>query len=226
MKSAVHHRRTLRVALLLSFLPFATSCASNNALRGALRDRDLELTREREAHAETHRKLQDSLTQPNRQEVANVLPAKSSIPAAAKTVPERYPELDDLGVQYGTRDGNFVITLPAAITFGSGKASLTKGGEAALLAVGKRLKSEYSGMRLYVEGHTDSDPINKSTFGSNRALSIARGMSVLSFLVEECQISDERFVVVGNGQYKPVASNNDQAGKAKNRRVEIVVRRK
>lgn len=227
MKSAVPRKRTLRAALLLSLLPFTASCASNAALRGALKDRNTELAREREQHAETNRRLQEALRQ--QEELQGKLSERPK--AVAQTLPasapaqNAFPELDSLGVEYGTRDGNLVITLPAAITFGAGKATLTKEGQTALRAVANRLEREYPNTHLFVEGHTDSDPINKSSFASNRELSIARAMSVLSYLVETCHIPDERFIIVGNGQYHPIAGNDNPQGKARNRRVEIVVHR-
>ena len=87
-----------------------------------------------------------------------------------------------------------------------------------------RLKSDFQdGARFFIEGHTDSDPIKRSSFASNRELSIARAMAVLEFLVTEGKVPDRRFVVVGHGQYDPIAPN-DNSSKAKNRRVEIVVK--
>jgi chemotaxis protein MotB len=89
--------------------------------------------------------------------------------------------------------------------------------------ISQRLKKDFPDARFYIEGHTDADPISKSTFGSNRELSIARGMAVLTYLVESCHIPDDQFVVVGHGQYLPLETNSTAEGKAKNRRVEIVV---
>ena len=212
---------------LLALAPFTLGCASNAALRTALKDRDAELAREREEHAETYRRLQDALA--GREDLeAQLAAARRQVvqPVAASAAhAESFPELDELGVGYGTRNGNMVITLPSEITFPSGKATLTARGRSALSAVAQRLRDEYGDARFYIEGHTDSDPIAKAKFSSNRDLSIARGMSVLKYLVEECQIPDERFVIVGHGQYEPVASNASAAGKARNRRVEIVVHR-
>jgi chemotaxis protein MotB len=140
-------------------------------------------------------------------------------------VPEAraYAELDDLGIEYGNRGGNFVISIPAAITFGPGKAELTKEGRQALAAVAKTLLTDYASGTYWIEGHTDSDPIKKSSWGSNRELSVARAMAVLHYLVEETALNDESCVVAGHGEYDPIASNADNGGKARNRRVEIVV---
>lgn len=134
------------------------------------------------------------------------------------------PELDGVGVTYGARDGNLVITLPNDITFASGQATLTTRGKSALKTVAQTLIDKYGGEAYFIEGHTDTDPIRKSKFESNRSLSVARAMEVHAFLVEDCGIPDGDCVVAGYGEYRPVADNTSKAGKAQNRRVEIVVR--
>jgi chemotaxis protein MotB len=116
-----------------------------------------------------------------------------------------------------------VISIPSSITFASGQATLSKEGQKALQNVASTLKKEYPGAKYGIEGHTDSDPIKKSKFTSNRDLSIARAMAVLTYLVEECKIPDESCIVAGHGQYDPIGSNKSDSDKAKNRRVEIVV---
>jgi chemotaxis protein MotB len=121
------------------------------------------------------------------------------------------------------RDGNMVISIPSAITFPSGEATLSKSGETALKQVAATLKKKYGGAVFSIEGHTDSDPIKKSKFTSNRDLSIARARAVHTFLVVECGVPDSKCLVVGHGEYDPVAPNTDEKSKAKNRRVEIVV---
>jgi chemotaxis protein MotB len=138
-----------------------------------------------------------------------------------------FPELDAAGVTYGSRGEHVVFSMPAEITFASGKATLTSSGQDALDKVAARLKSEFGAdARFYVEGHTDTDPIVKSSFESNRALSVARAMAVLDHLVAQCKVPDDRFVVVGHGQYEPVQPGATKEAKAKNRRVEIVVHKR
>ena len=150
--------------------------------------------------------------------------AEASAPPAAEPAPaQRYPELDDLGIDYGMRDGNMVISIPSSISFASGQATLSKDGQKALKKVASTLKKDYGDARYRIEGHTDTDPIKKSKFTSNRDLSIARAMAVLTYLVEECEIQDDQCIVAGHGQYDPVAGNKSDPEKAKNRRVEIVV---
>jgi chemotaxis protein MotB len=116
-----------------------------------------------------------------------------------------------------------VITIPSSITFGSGRAELSNGGRSALTVVARTLLNEFSAGEYWIEGHTDNDPIVKSKFATNRDLSLARAMAVLHYLVEETGVPDGQCVVAGWGEYRPVAANDGDAGKARNRRVEIVV---
>ena len=220
-----HHRLPVLLALALGLVPL-TSCASGTALRQALQDREVELGAERDAHAETYRKLQESRAR-EADLSSQVREASLRTPEPVVIIPAEstpaFPELDEIGVGYGMRDGRVVISLPSAITFPSGKATLSRQGQAALDAVARRLISEFEGSTYFIEGHTDSDPIAKSGFTSNRDLSLARAMAVLEHLVTESDVPDESFVFVGHGQYRPVASNQSGEGKARNRRVEIIV---
>jgi len=145
---------------------------------------------------------------------------KAKPPAAQ---PDTNPELEAMGIETSIRGGNFVISIPSEITFPSGKAELTKKGHEALQAVARELLTQHKGGHYWIEGHTDSDPIVKSKWESNRDLSVERAMAVLHYLVEDCNVPDEQCVVAGHGQYEPLASNDDKGGKARNRRVEIVV---
>ncbi len=135
--------------------------------------------------------------------------------------------LDEVGVSVDRRGSEVVFTIPSKITFASGSATLSREGEQALLAVARRLKADFQGAAVFhVEGHTDSDRIKraKAKFQSNRDLSWARARAVHTYLVTQGKIPDDRFVIVGHGPHRPVASNESNEGKAQNRRVEIVVR--
>ncbi len=76
---------------------------------------------------------------------------------------------------------------------------------------------------IIVEGHTDPDPINTARFRSNWALSSARAVSVAHGLFEDPEIDQERFTITGFAETEPLVSNSTAAGKARNRRVEVVV---
>jgi len=219
---------TWAAAALLA-VPVLSGCASEQALRMSLSDRDREI---QELHLE-RQQIQEELvrTKNDRDRLKTALQdaaasmAEQSKPVEAVAAPvPRFRDLDEAGITYGRRGDHIVFSVPSAVTFGAGKAELTSAGEKALLALGRRLTTEFNGeASFYVEGHTDSDPISKSKFESNRHLSLRRAMAVHQFLVTEGLIQDERFVLVGHGPYRPLAANDSKTNKALNRRVEIVV---
>lgn len=208
--------RTCLTALASTFLLFLGSCASQKTLQQyqdevrTLREERTQLKKENRDLRAQNEAYETSLAE------ANARPL-SVAPVADN------PELDVLGIQYGNRGGNFYISIPSEVTFPSGKAELTKKGQEALQAVARLLLKDHKVGKYWIEGHTDSDPIKKSKWGSNRELSVERAMAVLHYLVESCDLPDEQCVVAGHGQYEPIAGNTDNAGKARNRRVEIVV---
>ncbi|MDZ4774775.1 MAG: OmpA family protein [Planctomycetota bacterium] len=225
MNGKLHMRIALVGALIL---PLISSCVTSRTHQHVVEEKDemiQDLRDEREGLKKQVAGMRTSLDSAHG-ELANAS-AQMSEPAptiiATPETKEKIPELDNVGVTYGMRDGNMVITIPSAITFKSGEATLSKDGEKALRQVASTLKSKYGEAKYSIEGHTDADPIKKSKFASNRELSIARARAVHTFLVVECAVLDEKCVVVGHGEYKPIATNATDKDKAKNRRVEIVV---
>lgn len=225
MKEHLAHR-PLFLGFLLGFALLG-GCASQKKVKdyeseiGALREEQTGLKKENQSLRSQLDSYERALAEAN---------SKRSQEAAAPIQPAEavkdYKELDEQGVGYEQRDGNMVFTLPTEITFASGKAELTDKGKKALKSVAKTLKADYEKGWYWIEGHTDSDPIKKAKYESNRELSIARSMAVHRYLVDECGMKDDQFVVAGHSQYSPVAGNDSPAGKARNRRVEIVVRKK
>jgi len=210
--------KSLGGAALVGLTALSSGCASQQTLKNyqdevrSLRDERTQLKKENRDLRMQVDAYEISLAEANAR-LEDVPPSRE------------YSELDELGIDYGTKGGNFVISVPSSITFASGRAELTAKGKEALQAVARTLKNDYGEGIFWVEGHTDTDPIRKSKWGSNRELSVGRAMAVLHYLVEDCGVADSQCVVAGHGEYEPVAANDDRAGKARNRRVEIVVHR-
>jgi chemotaxis protein MotB len=81
-----------------------------------------------------------------------------------------------------------------------------------------------SGYQAYIDGHTDNTPVNKEQYPSNEELSIARAFSVRDYLFQLENIPPESIALIGYGDIKPSASNDLPNGRAKNRRVEIILK--
>jgi chemotaxis protein MotB len=120
--------------------------------------------------------------------------------------------------------GTITVTLDNAILFQSGKASLLRATSSELDHIYSVLKQRYSGRPVDVVGHTDSDPIRKTKdqWKDNWELSAQRALTVLRYLVDRGE-QPSNIRAIACGESRPVASNSSTAGKAKNRRVEIVV---
>ncbi|MDA8100274.1 MAG: OmpA family protein [Nitrospiraceae bacterium] len=76
--------------------------------------------------------------------------------------------------------------------------------------------------RIISEGHTDAVPIHNQRFDSNWELSSARAFSVIYFFINK-GISPDRLVAHGFGEFRPASSNDTEADRAKNRRIEITI---
>jgi flagellar motor protein MotB len=116
------------------------------------------------------------------------------------------------------------ITVGTDILFASGQAKLTTAGKSALDKIAADLKSKYAAMPVRVYGYTDSDVIakTKDLWQDNLDLSANRAMCVTRYLIDK-GVSAALIETVGMGATHYVAGNETAAGKAKNRRVEIVV---
>jgi chemotaxis protein MotB len=118
--------------------------------------------------------------------------------------------------------GTITVTLENKLLFSSGRATLKKATSSELDHVESVLRSKYRGLPIDVVGHTDTDPIKRSGWKDNWELSAERALAVVRYLIKR-GIPEEQIRAVGCGPARPVASNANSAGKAKNRRVEIVV---
>jgi outer membrane protein OmpA-like peptidoglycan-associated protein len=103
------------------------------------------------------------------------------------------------------------------ILFDTGKADIKPESAQAIGEIAKLLNAD-AGLKLHVVGHTDS----VGSVDSNLKLSQARAEAVLQALVKEHAIAAGRLRAFGNGPFAPVASNDAEEGRAKNRRVELV----
>ena len=76
---------------------------------------------------------------------------------------------------------------------------------------------------VLIEGHTDSMPIRSEKYPSNWELSTARATNIIKYLTEVRKFPPGRLSAVGYGEYMPVEENTTPQGRAKNRRVDIIV---
>ena len=122
--------------------------------------------------------------------------------------------------------GETVAVLPTDIFFESGSAQLSAEGTRRLVEVAQRLRTQFPGRTIRVEGYTDSQPIGPNlqrTYPSNWELSAARAAMVARHLQWTHSFDGTRMEVVGLGEYHPLATNATAEGREQNRRVRVAV---
>ena len=123
-----------------------------------------------------------------------------------------HPRLEERGV---------VLEIEDSILFDPGRAEIKAEAKKILQKVTGIIKSVPN--QIIVEGHTDNVPMNTPRYPSNWELSVDRAVRVVRYFIEEQHIRPERFIATGYSEYHPVSSNETAAGRAKNRRVNIVI---
>ena len=131
-------------------------------------------------------------------------------------------EISDNNIDIETEGRFITIRIRENGSFPSGSATLTEG----FLPVMSKLRSAIGDVpgKVAIEGHTDNVPISREPFPSNWALSAARALSVTHELLRDPDMEERRMMVVGYGDTQPLADNETAEGRARNRRVEIVIR--
>lgn len=116
-----------------------------------------------------------------------------------------------------------VISIQETLLFESGSADITPRAREILDKINTVLATAPNYIK--VEGHTDNLPINTGRFPSNWELSVLRATNVLHIMAAPGTISPDRLSAAGYGEYRPLASNDTEAGRARNRRVDLVILR-
>jgi chemotaxis protein MotB len=118
-------------------------------------------------------------------------------------------------------DGRMVLELQTDILFGSGSADLSEEGVATIREVGALLGT-IPDRKFQVEGHTDNVPIKSKTYPSNWELASARAINVVKVMVE-AGMPGKRISAASMADTRPTSSNDNDQGRAQNRRIEIVI---
>ena len=129
-------------------------------------------------------------------------------------------ELADVDVQ--VLKGVVYISLADNMLYKSGSYEI---GERAGETLGKiaKILADYSDYDVLVEGNTDNVPISQTNIRNNWDLSALRASSVVQALQNQYGIAPNRLSAAGRGEYNPIATNDTEAGKQRNRRTQIII---
>ena len=121
--------------------------------------------------------------------------------------------------------GRIKVDLVDKILFPQGDSDLSTGGGDVLSRVGEIL-ANVKDKKIQVSGHTDDVPISdklKDKYPTNWDLAAARAINVVRYLEEKAKVPGKNLVVAAYGPYEPISSNKTASGRARNRRIEIVL---
>lgn len=113
------------------------------------------------------------------------------------------------------------VSLRDTVLFDSGKSVIKPEAVPKLIAIGKIVDQIPNYIKI--EGHTDNVPIHTGQFPTNWELSAVRATTVTELLINAVHIPPTKISAVGYGEFRPIASNSTEAGRTKNRRVNIVI---
>lgn len=127
---------------------------------------------------------------------------------------------DKKDVQVIKQDAKITIRLGEGVLFDEGSAIIKADSKKSLDILIAQLKKNDKQIR--VEGHSDNIPVKGGKYSSNWELSSARAVNILSYMIS-CGINKNRLSAAGYADNMPVATNDTKEGRAKNRRVDIII---
>jgi chemotaxis protein MotB len=131
------------------------------------------------------------------------------------------PEIKRSEVMMSMQGEGLVVSLKEMGFFNSGSAAIRPDSMDAIARLAEVLKERPENMRI--EGHTDNIPIHTARFASNWELSTSRATELIQILITQYGLSPRRLSAAGYGEFHPIASNNTAAGRAQNRRLDVVI---
>ena len=184
-----------------------------------------EAGKQRVASEAQRQSLEEKLTQLQQQ--AEKLQREKEAATKSKTTLEQEMRaaLESKDVTISELQGKLEVTILDRILFDSGQATVKPEGQKVLSKLAKVLE-QHPNRQLHVVGHTDNVPIRgtlATRYPTNWELSAARAPAAVRFLVDKAGVDPRRLGAVGYGEHRPVADNSTEEGRARNRRITIVV---
>ncbi|MFL9830233.1 OmpA family protein [Flavobacterium sp. ARAG 55.4] len=127
------------------------------------------------------------------------------------------------GLTVEQKNGKVYVSMENKLLFNSGSWSVGTEGKKAVVELGKVL-ADNPDIAVLIEGHTDNDPYGGSgPIADNWDLSTKRATAIVAILSENRAINKKNLTAAGRGEFSPLATNDTAEGKAKNRRIEIIL---
>jgi len=157
-------------------------------------------------------------------ELENLITAKDKAMKDLKdAISKALTAFEGKGLMVEQRNGKVYVSLENKLLFKSGSWSVGKQGRQAIIELGKVL-GENPKIAVLIEGHTDNVSFSgNGQISNNWDLSTKRATAIISILSENSSIKLENLTAAGRSEYSPINSNETIEGKAKNRRIEVIL---
>lgn len=205
---------------------------SNEALQASIEKNRglLEEIQIKEGELLSERTLLDSLSNELSSRIARVeeleglIADKEALMSALKnSLADALVSFKGNGLSVEQRGGKVYVSMENKLLFQSGSWSVASTGKQALKQLGNVLAANPE-IAVLIEGHTDSDPyIGNDNLSGNWDLSTKRATEIVKLLLKNNSIKAENLTAAGRGQHQPLATNKTATGKAKNRRIEVIL---
>lgn len=157
-------------------------------------------------------------------ELEGVIAAKDAKMNALKNSLSRaLTNFEGKGLTVEQRDGKVYVSMENKLLFGSGSWSVGTEGKRAVEQLASVL-ADNPDIAVLIEGHTDNVPYNGSgQLTDNWDLSTKRATAIVQLLRQNAEIDPQNLTAAGRGEYAPIASNDTAEGRARNRRIEVIL---
>ena len=159
-------------------------------------------------------------------ELENMLEAQDkSLRKLKETLSKALFEFEGKGLTVEQKNGKVYVSMENKLLFPSGSWAVSNSGRVAVEQLGSVL-AQNPDIAILIEGHTDNDKIVGNLGGgiiNNWDLSTKRATAIVNILEENSQIDKKNLTAAGRSEFSPIASNTSNDGKAKNRRIEVIL---
>ena len=198
---------------------------SNEALKANLA-KNRELLEQLEAKGKALASEQERLDASGKRlsELEALIAAKeASMRKLKETLSNALNGFEGKGLTVEQKNGKVYVSMENKLLFKSGSWAVNSEGKTAVVEVGKVL-GDNPDIFVLIEGHTDDDPYAGSgPISDNWDLSTKRATAIVAILSENKSINKQNLTAAGRGEFSPLGSNATAEGKAKNRRIEIIL---
>jgi chemotaxis protein MotB len=173
-------------------------------------------------------KLRDELASSTQRlnELESMIAAKdASMKKLKETLSKALNAFEGKGLTVEQKNGKVYVSMENKLLFQTGSWAVGTEGRKAVVEVGKVL-AQNPDITVLIEGHTDNDKIYGAIGGgieNNWDLSTKRATAIVNILGENAGIQKKNLTAAGRGEFAPLMSNDTPEGKAKNRRIEIIL---